>query len=61
MLTFGNTDFCYLTADEWKETDLPEGRDWEAVQPKGKNSKTLDDVGRSLGVDGGRLTTNETR
>lgn len=45
MLTFGNTDFCYLTADEWKETDLPEG-DWEAVQPKGKSSKKLDDVGR---------------
>ena len=30
-----------------------EGRDWEAVQLNRRNSKNPDDVGRSLGADGG--------
>ena len=29
----------------------------DAVQPNGKNSKKLKDVDRSLGADGGELTT----
>ena len=33
----------------------------DAVQLNGKNSKTPDDVGRSLGADGSRPTTKENR
>lgn len=40
---------------------MPEGRYWDAVQPDGQNSKSSDDVGRSRGADGGRLSTNKSR
>ena len=36
-------------------------RYWEAVYLNGKNSKTLDCVGRSLDADGGGSSTRESR
>ena len=36
-------------------------KDWDAAHPGGKNRKKQDDVGRSLGADGGGPTTKDSR